>query len=74
MDWCQCKTGIKSLTAREQEIAKLVSIGKTRGEIATQLGISVKTAEAHILNMYKRLGINNMAQLTRMIVTDELEG
>ena len=53
------------LTARQQEILILIAEGRTTREIATQLGVSFKTASAHRSNMMNRLDIHDTANLVR---------
>ena len=55
------------LTKREQEIAVLVSDGKTNIEIAKALNIAEITVKKSLSNIYARLGITNRAALARMI-------
>jgi DNA-binding NarL/FixJ family response regulator len=55
----------EDLTAREQEVLRLIWGGHTNRSIAEQLKISVKTAEAHRSNMMKKLRVSNTAQLLK---------
>jgi len=55
----------ESLTDREKQVLKLVAEGKTNKEIATILGISVKTAMGHRANLMRSLGIHNRAELVK---------
>ena len=55
------------LTAREREVAEALSRGLTAAEVGDTLGISVKTVEAHRGNVYRKLGIRNVAELTRLV-------
>lgn len=59
---------IKSLTGREQEIAKMVVEGSLTKQIAKQLGISPKTVEVHRSHITKKLGVKSVAQLVRIVV------
>src|SRR5665213_1312905 len=43
------------LTAREREVVQLLSEGKSSKEVASLLGISVKTAETHRANVMRKL-------------------
>jgi DNA-binding CsgD family transcriptional regulator len=45
-----------ALTPREHEILALVATGRTNGEIARQLFISVKTVSVHVSNILAKLG------------------
>ncbi len=51
------------LTPREREVAALLLQGKDAKQIAVKLTISVHTANFHIKNLYKKLGINNRSEL-----------
>ncbi len=51
------------LTAREQEVARLIGQGLTNKEIATRLRISDRTVGAHIQNILNKLGASNRAQI-----------
>lgn len=55
----------EDLTPREQEILQQVWSGFTNRHIALQLGISIKTVEAHRANMMKKLRVSNTAQLLK---------
>jgi DNA-binding CsgD family transcriptional regulator len=45
------------LTAREVEVLRLVASGKSNGEIAATLVVSIRTAERHVANIYAKLGV-----------------
>ncbi len=45
------------LTQRQQTIADLVRIGKTNREIATRLGLSIRTVDQHVRSILQRLSI-----------------
>lgn len=51
------------LTAREQEVMRLLAEGRTVREVAAELSLSVKTVEAHKLNLMRKLDIHNRASL-----------
>jgi DNA-binding NarL/FixJ family response regulator len=50
------------LTARELEVLRLVGAGKTNKEIATELGISERTARTHVSNILRKLGLGSRTQ------------
>ncbi len=52
------------LSARETEVLTLAASGLTYKEIATQLGISTRTARNHLAHIYSKLGIHDRAQAT----------
>lgn len=51
------------LTSREQEVMRLLAEGRTVREVASELSLSVKTVEAHKLNLMRKLDIHNRASL-----------
>jgi DNA-binding NarL/FixJ family response regulator len=54
-----------ALTGREREIADLVAGGRTNREVAEQLVLSPKTIEAHLRNIYAKLGVRSRVELAR---------
>jgi two-component system, NarL family, response regulator NreC len=56
------------LTAREQEVMKLLAEGRTVREVASELSLSVKTIEAHKLNLMRKLDIHNRAHLVEYAI------
>jgi DNA-binding NarL/FixJ family response regulator len=54
-----------ALTPREREVFHLVTEGKTTKEIASVLGISVKTADNHRARVMEKLDVHNTAELVR---------
>jgi len=56
------------LTLRQREVLQLVAEGNTSKEIATKLGISVKTAESHRAEIMQTLGIHDTAGLVRYAI------
>ncbi len=55
---------LRSLSAREREIASLAAAGRTNLEIAEQLSITHKTVEKHLASAYQKLGIASRAKLS----------
>lgn len=53
------------LTSRQREILQLIAEGGSTREIAERLHISVKTVETHRAQLMQRLGIFDVAGLTR---------
>jgi DNA-binding NarL/FixJ family response regulator len=51
------------LTSREAEVARHASDGLNNQEIAAHLVLSVRTVEAHLANVYTKLGITSRTQL-----------
>lgn len=55
------------LTAREREIAHLVVAGRTNREIASTLGVSVRTVNSHLNHAYTKLGTSERGDLARLL-------
>jgi two-component system response regulator NreC len=51
------------LTMREQEVMRLLAEGRTVREVAAELSLSIKTIEAHKLNLMRKLDIHNRTSL-----------
>jgi DNA-binding NarL/FixJ family response regulator len=56
------------LSARERQVLQLVGEGKSTKEVATQLGVSVKTAESHRARLMRKLDIHETASLVRYAI------
>lgn len=56
------------LTEREQEIARLVAAGQMSKEIAAKLNLSVRTVEKHRANIMEKVGVREVASLTRWCI------
>jgi DNA-binding NarL/FixJ family response regulator len=56
------------LTAREEEVLKLVAEGHTSKEIAEMLFISIKTVHRHRENLLNKLGLRDRLELTRYAI------
>ena len=57
--------GVDALSRREREVALLASRGETASEIAGQLGVSKRTVESHLVNVYEKLDIRSKTELVR---------
>jgi predicted ATPase/DNA-binding NarL/FixJ family response regulator len=53
------------LTAREREVAALITKGKSNGEIAAELVVSKRTVEKHVANILSKLWFTNRTQIVR---------
>lgn len=51
------------LTPRQRQILELVSAGKTSKEIASSIGVSVKTVEFHRTNLLRKFEVDSTAEL-----------
>lgn len=66
------KSVFSVLSQREREVLQLLAEGKTTKQAAMSLHISPKTVEAHRLNLMNKLGIDNIAQLTKYAIQEGL--
>ena len=63
---------LEQLTARQREVLQLVAEGKNTKEIAGILDISIKTVEAHRLQLMARLDIHDVPGLVRFAIRSGL--
>ncbi|RLJ16237.1 DNA-binding response regulator [bacterium endosymbiont of Escarpia laminata] len=61
-------TRLARLTPREHEVMEMVTSGKANKEIATTLGVSAKTVEAHRARVMEKMEAGSLAKLVRMAV------
>ncbi len=60
------------LTTREREIIRLISEGSSSKEVATTLGISVKTADTHRANIMRKLQVHTVSELVRYALRNQI--
>jgi len=60
------------ITDREREIVQLLAEGNSSKEIATILGISVRTVETHRAAIMKKLGLKSFSELIRYAVRNKI--
>jgi DNA-binding NarL/FixJ family response regulator len=58
-------TELDELTAREREVLQLIARGYRYKEIAARLHLSVKTVEAHVSSVLRKLQLSSRHELTR---------
>ena len=58
-----------ALTPHELQVARLVATGATSREVAAQLFLSPRTIEAHLRNIFGKLGITSRRQLKGLRLT-----
>ncbi|MCD4549043.1 MULTISPECIES: LuxR C-terminal-related transcriptional regulator [unclassified Schaalia] len=56
------------LSAREQEVMRLIARGYTYKEVASELFISIKTVETHVSAVLRKLQLSNRHELTRWAI------
>jgi DNA-binding CsgD family transcriptional regulator len=61
------RRGEATLTAREREIAAMVSVGRSTRAIAEHLVISERTVETHIASVYRKLGVASRSELAKLL-------
>ena len=60
----QVDTELDRLSAREQEVMRLIARGYAYKEVAADLFISVKTVETHVSKVLRKLQLSNRHELT----------
>lgn len=66
------RTNLNGLTAREQEVALLITKGLTNRQIAERLVIAPRTAENHVQHIFDKVGVSSRAQLAAWVVLQGL--
>ena len=61
----QSDSELNELTAREREVLQLIARGYRYKEIAARLHLSVKTVEAHVSSVLRKLQLSSRHELTR---------
>ena len=62
------KDPFAQLTSREREVLALIAEGRSNKEIASDLGIGVRTIETHRERIMRRLEIHSVAGLTKFAI------
>ena len=60
------------LTDRELDVLRLIALGHTNNEIASQLFLSVRTVETHRAHIQQKLGMSSRAELVRYALDHDL--
>jgi DNA-binding NarL/FixJ family response regulator len=66
--WPQEAESRRRLTKRQGEVLRLLAEGKSNKEVASTLGISVKTAETHRAKIMRNQGFGSFSELVRYAV------
>jgi two-component system response regulator NreC len=53
------------ITAREREVLAMIANGQSNKHMARTLDLSIKTVEKHRANLMRKLGLTNLAEVTR---------
>lgn len=62
---------LASLTPREGEVLRLMTLGKPNKVMAAELGLSQRTVEIHRAHVMEKAGASSIAQLVRMVLDVE---
>ena len=68
----QSSPGRPRLTPREREVLQLIAEGRKTTQIASLLGVSVKTVESHRKNIMRKLDLHSVAELTKYALREGL--
>ena len=73
LDFLTERTGTEPrLTDRELQVAELVAEGLTNQAIARRLSVAPRTAETHVENIRRKLGVNSRAQIAAWVTRHQL--
>ena len=61
------------LTAQELAVARLVAVGMSNRQVASELFISIKTVQFHLTHIYAKLGVGSRAELAAQFRDHETE-
>ena len=65
---------LSKLTGRESQVLERIVAGRLNKQIADDLGISIKTVEAHRANIMEKLGANTVADLLKIALGSSAAG
>ena len=68
----KAQTGVAALSAREQDVVRLLAQGLSNKEIAEVLHISPGTITWHTKNVYRKLGVRNRTEAAELVRTRNL--
>jgi DNA-binding NarL/FixJ family response regulator len=60
------------VTAREREVIQLIAEGRSSKEVASTLGISVRTVEAHRASIMRKLRLQSVSDLVRYAIRNKI--
>jgi two-component system response regulator NreC len=65
-------SGLGALSPREMQVLKRIAEGARNRDMATELGLSVKTVEKHRSNLMRKLNLRNTAALTGFAIENRV--
>ncbi len=63
------REGLAGLSAREQDVLRLLALGLTNRQVAERLVVSIRTVEGHRAHLMAKLGVTSRAELVRHALT-----
>jgi DNA-binding NarL/FixJ family response regulator len=64
----------QELTSAERRVAGLVAAGRTNREVAAELYMGLRTVEAHLSAIYRKLGVRSRSELARTWTRQDSSG
>ncbi len=64
---------LEPLTPTERNVVVLVCQGLTNPQIARRLGVSPRTIQGHLLNVFKKLGVSSRTQLVARMLRAHID-
>jgi len=64
----QVRERLKSLTPRELQVMRLVTLGKANKVVGAELGVSQRTVEIHRAHVMEKMQARSLAELVRMVL------
>jgi two-component system response regulator NreC len=68
----RAETKYDLLTPREREIVKLLAEGSSPKQVATDLGLALKTVDVHKTNLMRKLGVHDRAELIKWAIAHKV--
>ena len=57
-------SGLDMLTPREADVLSLLALGRSNGEIAGELSVSIETVRTHARSVFRKLGVHSRRELS----------
>ena len=61
------------LSQREAEVLRLVAAGGTNDQIAEHLGLSSRTVQTHLTNIYRKIAVSRRSEAVRFAIDHHLD-
>jgi DNA-binding NarL/FixJ family response regulator len=61
-----------TVTSRERDVVRILADGSSNKEVASCLGISIRTAETHRATLMRKLGLESLAALVRYAIRNNI--